>query len=185
MINIRKNTFETNSSSCHSIILSYKDRGYDYDLPVDSNGTFHVKFGEFGWGPDVLRTPYDKISYYITDQIQISGCNWFENEEDFEKELKEFYNNQKIVKLIEYIKSKCPQVKDVKFEFGSKFYKLGYVDHDSVGTSDDLPIERYIFNNGAIIIIDNDNNFNFWDYQCDETQKGNAPKKDPEELFEV
>lgn len=181
MINIRERLFETNSSSCHSIILSSKDRGYDYDLPVDENGTFHVGFGEYGWGPEILRTPTKKISYYITDQI---NHPW--NDEDKQKVLEDFYKKDSIIKLIDLIKSKCPQVKDVKFEYDDKdFYPFGYIDHDSVGTSGDLPIEDYIFNNGAIIIIDNDNEFYYSDYYVNWESKGDASNKNPEELFDI
>ena len=45
---IRFSTFETNSSSSHSLVISKKDRGYTYDFPVDESGILTVPFGEFG-----------------------------------------------------------------------------------------------------------------------------------------
>ena len=70
MLKIRKNVFETNSSSTHSLVVSNKERSYDYELPVE-NGVLTIPFGEFGWGPDILVDPIDKLSYLITDRINI------------------------------------------------------------------------------------------------------------------
>lgn len=48
MIKIRKNVFETNSSSTHSLVISKKDRGYDYDGLVIADGVLYISFGEYG-----------------------------------------------------------------------------------------------------------------------------------------
>lgn len=183
MINIRKNLFETNSSSCHSIVYSSIDRGYDFNLPVDSNGTLEIEFDEFGWGPAILKTPIEKLSYYITDH---AGKFWYDDYSDPEKlvdNLKKFERKPDILELVDLIKSKCPQIKDVKFKLHSGYYQFGYIDHESTGTSYVDDVFRLIFSNGAIIIIDNDNNFYYEDYYFDEFEKGSGSNKDPEELF--
>ena len=56
---IRKNVFETNSSSTHAICISknndYKKRDY-----------INFEIGEFGWEFDVYGDVYSKASYLIT-----------------------------------------------------------------------------------------------------------------------
>ena len=69
MIKIRRNVFETNSSSSHSIAYSKKDRGWNYNLPVDEDGVLTIPFGKFGWSANLLKTPIEKLSYYITDNF--------------------------------------------------------------------------------------------------------------------
>ena len=177
MIQIRKSVFETNSSSSHSLVISKKDRGYDYDLPVDENGILVIPFGEFGWGPDILRTPMEKLSYKLTDLMNsYSTCN---------KPPKELYKminqNKEIEKLVNLIKHHCPKVKDVTFQLISDtYYPCGYIDHDSVGVANNIETKRLIFDNSVIVIIDNDNSCYFYDY----TSKYAKVTKDTEELFD-
>jgi hypothetical protein len=48
---IRSGTFETNSSSVHSlVILDKKSKLNLSNLPVSSNGILKIGTGEFGWG---------------------------------------------------------------------------------------------------------------------------------------
>ena len=51
MKSIRRNTFETNSSSTHSITLCDKACGYDtcIDNGQDYEGTLHVDLAKYGW----------------------------------------------------------------------------------------------------------------------------------------
>lgn len=133
MINIRNSVFETNSSSSHSLVFSKKNRGYSYDLPVDEDGVLTIPYGEFGWGPDILKTPIEKLSYLITDHQCLEGG------------------------IVEMIKARCPDVKEVVTESCDSYWEHGYVDHDSVGTSNEVSPEELVFNNDIIIIIDNDN----------------------------
>lgn len=139
MINIRNSVFETNSSSSHSLVFSKKNRGYSYDLPVDENGVLVIPYGEFGWGPDILKTPIEKLSYLITDHGGIDDD------------------------IIEMIKTKCPKVKEVETEPVDSYWPEGYVDHESVGTSRGVSPEELVFNNSIIVIIDNDNSCYFYD----------------------
>ena len=178
MINIRKNVFETNSSSMHSLVVSKQDRGYDYNLPVDENGVLTIPFGEFGWGPEILRTPLEKLSYIITDRI-----NGFYDDDNksWDEILEELKYDDDIQEIIEIIKKNVPAVKEVTFEPASDFYQCGYVDHQSQGTSRDAATEDIIFNNSIIILIDNDNSCHFEDYY--DGWDGAPATKDKEELF--
>lgn len=160
MIKIRHSVFETNSSSSHSLVFSSIDRGYSYDLPVDKKGVLTIPFGEFGWGPDILRTPLQKLSYLVTDNSQWRIDD--DSRKSWDDILEELKSNDKINEIINLVKSKCPQVKEVTFDVASSYYPRGYIDHDSVGTSNSEDPEELIFNNRIIILIDNDNECNFY-----------------------
>lgn len=182
MIQIRKNVFETNSSSTHSLVISAKNRNYNYSLPVDDDGVLTVKFGEFGWGPKLLKEPIEKLSYLITDRHKIY-YDWehVPTWKEFEYLISQSKNIQEI---IEVIKNCCPEVKEVKFKKCDQYNPLGYVDHESTGTSwsSDLSIEEIIFSNKVIIMIDNDNSCHYEDY-FEDSWNGTPAKKDIENLF--
>ena len=176
MFKIRNGCFETNSSSSHSIALSKKVRGFNYDLPVDEDGVLTIPFGEFGWSANLLKTPIEKLSYYITDNLpwddlgidydywMIDLKNIGDSWDEVCEKLKE---TEAFSKMISKIKSCCPEVKSVEFEQNRcGEYPFGYVDHQSCGTSheDDISFEDLIFNNSSIIIIDNDNSCYFEDW---------------------
>lgn len=158
MINIRPSVFETNSSSSHSLVVSKRDRGYDYDLPVDENGILTIPFGEFGWGPDILKTPIEKLSYLITDNSR--HC-YDDDDKSWDELVKEVLKNSRIQEILDTVKSHCPNIKKIVFKPASSYYPRGYVDHESVGTSNGIDPEELIFNKGVIIVIDNDNTCRF------------------------
>ena len=183
MRKIRKHVFETNSSSMHSLVYSKEDRGYDYDLPVDEFGVLTIPFGEFGWGPEILRTPLEKLSYYVTDH---SGYQYDDDEKPWEYIVSDVLSKPAIQAVIKLIKDKCPEVKDIKFEAAGSFYPRGYVDHESAGTSNDTELEKLIFSKSVIILIDNDNSCHYSDYrERYNWDKGefDPPVNDIEELF--
>ena len=179
MINKRESIFETNSSSMHSIVVSKENRGYDYNLPLSEDGVLYVKFGEFGWGPDILKTPIDKISYYLTDNsgLTYSDISW-------EDGVKEIMEKQEVKNLINILKSKVPGFKELRLKPSNECYRFGYVDHESSGLTYGEDVEDLIFNKSKIIIIDNDNSCHFEEYHEPEPwEKGGHPHKDIEELF--
>lgn len=176
MINIRHSVFETNSSSSHSLVFSKKNRGYNYDLPVDENGVLTIPFGEFGWGPDLLKTPIQKLSYLITDN---GGYHYDDNDRPWDSLVEEVLANDHIQKILEMVKAHCPAIKEIVFEPASSYYPRGYIDHDSVGTSRDADPEELIFNNDILIVIDNDNSCRFGKY----TDVGSGDIQ--EDLFDV
>lgn len=173
-IQVRQNVFETNSSSMHSLVVSNKDRGYDYNLPVDKNGVLTISFGVFGWEPEILKEPLEKISYVITDRCSIGSLD-FDEKEALESEI--------VKEVIDLIKSRCPNVKDVKIQRANSYRPYGYVDHQSQGTSyEDKDLEHLIFSNSVIIIINNDNDSNYEDYFV--SRYGTPAKYDIEDSFE-
>lgn len=60
MIKIRRNVFETNSSSVHSIVVCNE--------ALDDNHAPFIFFrlGEFGWSMDFLDDDWDRASYFYT-----------------------------------------------------------------------------------------------------------------------
>lgn len=184
MIQIRTTIFETNSSSSHSIVVSKKDRGYCYDMPVDSKGTLIIEFGEYGWGPEVLYTPYDKLCYWMTEYAKEF---WYSSEKkSFETRLQSFKGKKEIEDAIKTIKRLCKNVKKVDFErpFSDEIYGgFGSIDHESSGLVRDEDFENLVFNNSVIIVIDNDNS-NYFKPWNDVYEDNETTLRDPEELFD-
>ena len=71
MINVRKNLFETNSSSTHAICISNKDT--DYNMYIGS--TIHYTLGQFARNKTTLTTFVDKLSYLMTTIRDINDYN--------------------------------------------------------------------------------------------------------------
>jgi len=178
MIKIRNSVFETNSSSSHSLVFSKVDRGHNYDLPVDEDGILTIPFGEFGWGPEVLRTPLEKLSYTVTDR---GGWSYDDDSKSWDEILEELKEDDEIQQIIEIVKRNVPAVREVTFEPASDCYPRGYVDHQSQGTSRNADTEDIIFNNSIIILIDNDNSCHFEDYI--KIWSDSPASKDIEDLF--
>ena len=134
---IRKNVFETNSSSCHSIEMGEKTETYSTIFP-DNNGVIRLGGCEFGWGVESHGDPLTKASYVAQEIVQYPSSDSFSLQLLLEELLMEHTGAEKI----EYDLS-------------------GYIDHQSVGTVSGMNVTKeflkeLIFGN-ATIIIDNDN----------------------------
>lgn len=139
---IRKSIFETNSSSCHSIVLGkgdFKRTGNGFDV---EGGVVRIYPGEFGWGPEKFTDAATKASYALT---------WAKQAESEE--------------CLGMLETAIMGVTGYKVEFvesGDDTYPWGYIDHQSseVGGEvfvDDETLENFIFNPNSILVIDNDN----------------------------
>lgn len=76
MINIRRNVFETNSSSMHSLVITKQARKYtDKELALGYDPQYHKTFDLWGWKDEeamyyerdpfqILSTPLEKLQYY-------------------------------------------------------------------------------------------------------------------------
>lgn len=182
MLQIRKNVFETNSSSTHSLVISNKERSYNYNLPVDDRGVLTIPFGEFGWGPELLTEPIEKLSYLVTDRIDMYDIpEEIKDDEDAVQET--IMESDEIRRIVGVVMSCCSNVKKVRFELSDSWNPFGYIDHQSQGTTHDvdLSIEDLIFSNKVVIMIDNDNSCHYEDYFTD--WQGNPPTKDIEDIF--
>jgi len=137
---VRRNVFETNSSSMHS--LSIAKRGVTEYLHVDEcTNKVVTEFGEFGWGYDEYNDPETKLSYLVTMIGESHNCY----------SIKEIYETNDVVSA----RCECDgiEIKNVD----------GYIDHQSIDTIDglmkeyDCTIEEFIFDKGITLVIDNDN----------------------------
>lgn len=161
MKTIRKNTFETNSSSCHSITFA---TGSLINLPKD----FILSYdGEFGWS-GTCTTPEEKANYYMIAMVLwIEGDSNFGTFEEKTREIK-----KRISDLIEYGQSAGVNIvlsKEIEFDKdGYDIIKdIGYIDHQSapyeynkcmiLAKMDAAEAFNWIFDSESCVDIDNDN----------------------------
>lgn len=141
MKKIRKNVFETNSSSSHSISIENRD---EYYKPTNEYFETTISYGEYGWGYKKLNTIREKLEYIITATQYYDAA-----EELYLKWIKEVYENytNNTLKINDHYK--------------------GFIDHQSQHKLDEYFVnneeefkenmKEIIFNKKYSIIIDNDN----------------------------
>lgn len=154
-IQIRQDSFETNSSSSHSISITTKGRESDgsgipvMEYFVDDSGVEHrnvvvLTGDEYGWGPDTLYSEWDKANYAATDLFLYD-----------KSEIKQEW-------LKEVIKEKTGATDVVWNPMKTKWGFSAYIDHQSVGTFGyeihcKADIENFLFNSGSFVLVDHDN----------------------------
>lgn len=114
MKQIRRNVFETNSSSVHSLV--YSQNGLEPSgLKIDKSGDIFVALGKFDNSYCVYKDQYSKLSYLLTCIYYLAGC-------DVDK----IYNRSEFE---EVQKTVCNYTgaKSIKIENSE-----GYIDHQSV-----------------------------------------------------
>lgn len=165
MINIRNNTFETNSSSVHAMVVANE--------PWKADTEVTAFIGEYGWGRELLDTPDEKISYLYTAACDIH-CR------DMQKELRDILTCYGVRFSI----GRYP----VFQKYGSEQYlSNGHVDHCDEAAEfvaamlsyGDL-LMRYLFCPGSFVVISNDGDDTGWyeekinvDYPHTLFEKGN------------
>ena len=114
MLQIRRNTFETNSSSCHSISISNSSLNEyeEFDIPKNKEGKIELRTGEFSYG-DEIDTLSEKLTYLMT--LAIRNCN---NEEEIK-------NCEDLKWLEEQLKDVCNGIFIPK-----KFKDNGHIDSE-------------------------------------------------------
>lgn len=156
MFSIRREVFETNSSSSHSIAIKGKDNNMIEVLKNRYSGKqICIVLGEYDWGYDKLKTFEERLSYIVTMIVSCSGLSYLDSTkaEDI-YELEGFKEVEKILKE----------------KIGCNFVVIEennisdcYVDHLSCYSLHEfldkfgLTLEDYLFNDKYCVIIDNDN----------------------------
>ena len=169
MKSIRRNTFETNSSSSHSISLTndYSDYQYilvsDYSEDYTDDDTLVINLGEYGWSWNTYIDPTDKLRYLLTQLAEMLGCNTWCDHLSYaqESEYKEkIYDSDEFNLIEEAITRNTPYKKLV---IGSL---EGYVDHQSAQSPQSclnkvggVSYERFIFDINIKIRTGNDNEY--------------------------
>lgn len=152
---IRKNVFETNSSSTHAVSIF---RGSNYSIPEK----IVIRPGEFGWDCETFSDPESKLAYLYT--WILNKCKSYEYNEVTEK-IDDHYDYKKLKDYQYRIKSKLLEagVKEVEFEKCNGWFEDGYIDHSEDLYNEDLEailedyFEDYVFNYASYIETGNDN----------------------------
>ena len=170
MINIRKNTFETNSSSTHSIVIVKDEK----ELDIPNKITVHLE-REFGWSYEFFNTAEEKLEYLIFGLIDSANSV-----------VEAIENIEKLVQIVKKWVDKV-YIKGMKLElYGNHFYidTEGFLDHgndteellNSVLNDEEL-LKRFLFSSLSFIATGNDNEEGYptinVDYEYDEFLKGN------------
>lgn len=144
MKTIRPNVFETNSSSEHTICFPCASACENLN-PAPQTLTARGE-GEYGWGYDVLDTPYSLLDYWLV-AIKDTGMD---------------YAPEKRQAVIDYFATK-----QITLEIPESVENMvGYIDHQSVDSNCRLlagfidnpeALFKFIFCPETKIIIDNDN----------------------------
>ncbi len=113
MKKIRKGTFETNSSSMHSIVVEGLEETKKFNPKVDKNGYYHIKLDDYSHLERNLETAEEIISF-VASWIAENG--YYENSlEDgimTEENMKKFKGFDMLEKIIK----KHSDVKGIIFE---------------------------------------------------------------------
>ena len=132
---IRRNVFETNSSSMHSLSIVGSDRLYN---PINKDTVIY--YGEFGWGYEELTSPEDKLSYLIT----------------------QYNDDESKLEMIKSAFKKHTGFEMIIADMRGGYWEKGYIDHQSQGMiceyiTDEQSVINLVFNQSNVIIVDNDN----------------------------
>lgn len=131
----RRNAFETNSSSMHSIVMADIRPGDILIIPTpnDQGNIVPDLSYEFGWGYEEYNDFWAKLAYFIID-------------------------NQNINERIDMLKNVIKKYTKGNLVIGEI---SGYIDHQSCGETGKIRNEKdlvnFLFNDKVLLIIDNDN----------------------------
>ena len=158
MEKVRKSTFETNSSSSHSIVVKDLSPG-DYleigGLIPNNKGVVVLETDDYGWQVEKIRSSYTKACYLAT-YCKLSDMQYFD---ELERVIKDVTGAKEVVieKLEELEEYK---VEEQEFSY---HYHCCSIDHQSWNVPRDLlaqgydAIKSFIFNPESILYLGNDN----------------------------
>jgi len=133
MYQVRKSTFETNSSSCHSLVITDKEicKLEEFNIPTNKDNKVIFKVGEYNWGLEELTEQEEKLTYLMT---MVAG-NWPNSIEEIQMS-----SDYKI--LNDFLLKYCNGI-----EFPKKFLENGYdghIDHQSITNLKSFLSEYYL-----------------------------------------
>lgn len=184
MKQIRKNIFETNSSSTHSVSIANPKLNYDQliDYVNPDDNMIHIQFGEFGWGYDEYEDAYNKLAYLLTMILETRKATFCRGGITT---IDEYYMLDEFILVESIVTENTPGCKgicidndgfkfneyddpdiDIKNESHGYLDHNGYIDHQSCEDYESLNdfledwgtnITDFIFNENIQLVIDNDN----------------------------
>ena len=163
MKTIRTSTFETNSSSCHTITIGTNTAPDQPDITITCRGE-----GEYGWDEGVEYSCPDEL----LDYAAVAFCHICTSDEELKERMRvigEYFASRGVtIDWCEDEDSRNHLYED-EGHFGTNFCQ-GYIDHQSGPRedSDSMEIARmfrddaealynFCFGGGSSIITDNDN----------------------------
>ncbi len=155
MINIRRGTFETNSSSTHSICITKEDK----NVKIPEKLRVNIRNYEFGWEYDKYLSTDEKFAYLVMGIVSGWDDNFIEDSKRLDKLLKMLKNIGVNSIHIEGLDIVC-------YGDSGTYYDPydGYVDHASemeemveVLLENEEMLKRYLFSNDSFILTGNDN----------------------------
>ena len=144
---IRKNVFESNSSSTHSFSYSnstYNDLKVDYDNYYDNY--IHTSLGEFGWEIKDYFSSSAKLDYILLVAANYEDCYLYSWDEEQARNLAKFQESS-LFKEIEAVVKEYMDCDGIVLEE----YSQGYIDHQSLEYD---TFEDWLYNTGASSIED-------------------------------
>jgi hypothetical protein len=160
MKQIRRNVFETNSSSTHSISFSKKTGLDKSELEVSMDGYIYISLGEFGWEIENYYDQRRKLSYLVTMAAMLNGCHtkWCDQDQIANK-ITKFMESDDFERI-------SKEIGDYTHTNGVRLYNVeGYIDHQSCEdyaslddflSQNDTNILDFVFGN-VVVHTDNDN----------------------------
>lgn len=158
MKQVRRNVFETNSSSTHSVVRVH-DAMENNELPIeyiDGEPFVVVRCDDFGWSWDLFTDAYTKLQYL---------CTFVVHQTPVDTESPDFYEAYTQTEEFELIRDAIYSVTGYNLRVESNdddgYKSYGYIDHDSVHVAANIirggKIEDFVFNCTVGLLTGNDN----------------------------
>lgn len=147
MKKIRKGTFETNSSSMHSLVVEGMEETKKFNPKVDKNGYYHIKVDDYSNLTRDLETTEEIISF-VASWIVENGYyeNSFENDIMTQEDMKKF----KGFDMLENILKKHSDIKGIIFEI-DLFPSAESLNFDENEMLNPETVEKLIFGKNSYI----------------------------------
>lgn len=154
MKKIRKGTFETNSSSMHSIVVEGMEETKEFNPVTDENGYYHIKLDDYSDLDHDLRTVEEIISFAAS---WIAENGYYENSLEVEMLTEENMKKFRGFNMLEKIIKKHSDVKGIVFEI-EFFPAAESFSFDEKQMLDPETVEKLIFGKNSYVQRDIYNN---------------------------
>lgn len=165
MKQIRQSVFETNSSSTHSISVSYNTKGIQQTLDVDNLGVVTLDGGEFGWQEEEFYSAQIKANYCAVFFMQ-PLASLKEYDKDNSKDILQLNSMKNMFEKVIKEHTGCKEIV-YDFQFGECMKNnWSYIDHASgyfeggdclYAFKSEENLKAFLFNPDSYVKTDNDN----------------------------